>query len=85
MKRAELGAAVAGTWYPERPEALRELVDRLLAEAPRPPEEPPLALITPHAGLRYSGAVAAAAFASLRSPPDRWNDGRSTVATMNAA
>ena len=58
--------AVAGSWYPEEPGELRRLVDRLLAEAPAPPQEPPLALIAPHAGFQYSGAVAAAAFASLR-------------------
>jgi AmmeMemoRadiSam system protein B len=63
--RDVLPAAVAGTWYPERPQELRALVDRLLAEAPAPPADPPLALIAPHAGLLYSGAVAAAAFASL--------------------
>jgi AmmeMemoRadiSam system protein B len=57
---------VAGAWYPADPAELRDLVDRLLASAPAPPAEPAAALIAPHAGLTYSGAVAAAAFASLR-------------------
>jgi AmmeMemoRadiSam system protein B len=61
-----LHPAVAGSWYPEDPARLSALVDRLLAEAPEPPPEPPLALIAPHAGFPYSGAVAATAFACLR-------------------
>ncbi len=58
--------AVAGTFYPGSPDRLGSLVDRLLAEAAPPVEEPaPKALIVPHAGYVYSGAVAASAFARL--------------------
>ena len=48
------------------PAELRRLVDGLLGSAPEPPDAQPMALLAPHAGLAYSGAVAAAAFASLR-------------------
>ena len=58
--------AVAGSWYPADPAELRDLVDDLLARAPSPPAEAPCALIAPHAGFVYSGAVAAAAFACLK-------------------
>jgi AmmeMemoRadiSam system protein B len=60
-----LRPAVAGSWYPEDPAELRDLVDGLLERAPAPPVEPAAALIAPHAGLMYSGAVAAAAFACV--------------------
>jgi AmmeMemoRadiSam system protein B len=62
--------AVAGTFYPADPDVLAATVDRLLGEAapPAPDEPPPAALLAPHAGYRYSGAVAATAFrrAALR-------------------
>ena len=66
MSRDLLRPAVAGTWYPADAVELRALVEELLAHAPAPPAEPAAALIAPHAGLVYSGAVAAAAFASVR-------------------
>jgi AmmeMemoRadiSam system protein B len=59
-----LGPAVAGTWYPASPVALAEQLDELLG----PPVERRSrlrALIAPHAGYRYSGKVAAAAFRLL--------------------
>jgi len=62
--------AVAGAFYPAEPDRLAALVDRLLATADRlagtiePPDpnvERELAgLLVPHAGLVYSGVVAAA-------------------------
>jgi AmmeMemoRadiSam system protein B len=61
-------AAVAGSWYPASADALAAAVDRHLAAA----EEPGLqltelvALIAPHAGLTYSGPVAAHAYRQLR-------------------
>jgi AmmeMemoRadiSam system protein B len=61
--------AVAGSFYPADPEALRALVDRLLAAAApaqaRAAGACPKALIVPHAGYVYSGAIAAAAFARV--------------------
>jgi AmmeMemoRadiSam system protein B/AmmeMemoRadiSam system protein A len=56
--------AVAGAFYPAEPQQLQEMVDDLLQQAPRVPQEP-IALIVPHAGYVYSGAVAATAFKQL--------------------
>jgi len=60
-------AAVAGTWYPGDPRVLARDLDRYLASA-RPPAGVPddlIAIIVPHAGLMYSGPVAAFAYAAL--------------------
>lgn len=65
-------AAAAGTFYPADPARLGRLVDELLADAPagtRADGVRPLALVVPHAGYRYSGAVAAAAYARLGDAP----------------
>jgi len=61
--------AVAGTWYPGTLGRLTSAVDRLLAG---PAETSTgltgdfVALIAPHAGLKYSGPVAACAYQLLR-------------------
>ena len=55
-------AAVAGSWYPAQPDALAREVDRYLAAAGTPPEGNPVAIIAPHAGLMYSGPIAAHAY-----------------------
>jgi len=61
--------AVDGTFYPAEPGRLGSLVDTLLvgaAGAPRPAGVTPdavLGLLVPHAGLAYSGAVAASSWA----------------------
>jgi AmmeMemoRadiSam system protein B len=61
-------AAVAGTWYPGRPDALAAEVDRYIAAADSPPPpSPPRAIVAPHAGLRYSGPVAAYAYRAARA------------------
>jgi MEMO1 family protein len=57
--------AVAGQFYTADPNKLRAEVAGLLARASIPPMPQPKALIAPHAGYIYSGAVAAAAFATL--------------------
>ena len=59
---------IAGTWYEGRPEALKRNVDAYLnnAELPDLPGEV-IAVIAPHAGHRYSGAIAGYAFAALRN------------------
>jgi AmmeMemoRadiSam system protein B len=59
-------AAVAGSWYPANPEALAREVDRYLAAVDQSPSGDPLAVIAPHAGLRYSGPVAAYSYQLLR-------------------
>ncbi|MDR3669564.1 MAG: AmmeMemoRadiSam system protein B [Holophaga sp.] len=55
---------VAGLFYPADPVRLRELVQGLLREAPAA-GAPPKAIIAPHAGYVYSGAVAARGHACL--------------------
>src|SRR6476469_8845213 len=59
-------AAVAGTWYPDEAQALASAVDRHLAGATRDVDGDLVALIAPHAGLMYSGPVAAHAYRLLR-------------------
>ncbi|MGE0755849.1 MAG: AmmeMemoRadiSam system protein B, partial [Pirellulaceae bacterium] len=60
--------AVAGILYPRSAHELRREVTRLLQQSScgRDSTEIPKALIVPHAGLEYSGAVAAAAYARVR-------------------
>lgn len=58
---------IAGTWYPANPIHLQETVDRYIETAILPdlPGEV-VALVVPHAGYRYSGAVAGHAFKSIK-------------------
>jgi MEMO1 family protein len=59
-------AAVAGTWYPGTAAALTSAIDRLLAGPAQAGVTGDLvALIAPHAGLKYSGPVAAYAYQLL--------------------
>jgi len=60
-------AAVAGLFYPADPEVLAETVTGYLEQTRDLPPAPgyPKALIVPHAGYVYSGAVAASAYDSL--------------------
>lgn len=65
-------AAVAGTFYPSSPRRLARTVDDLLDAVDVPAGEPaPVALIVPHAGYRFSGPVAASAYARIRGHPFR--------------
>ncbi|HWQ12957.1 MAG TPA: AmmeMemoRadiSam system protein B [Roseiflexaceae bacterium] len=58
---------IAGRWYPADPEALAGEVDRYLEQASaRMPAGRIWGLLVPHAGLRYSGPVAAHAFRCVR-------------------
>jgi hypothetical protein len=58
--------AAAGRFYPEGPRELEATVERLLEAArPQPLRGELRALVAPHAGYVYSGAVAATAFALL--------------------
>src|SRR6476661_9430292 len=62
-------AAVAGTWYPGSAPALTSAIDRHLSHADRTGRDVAgdlVALIAPHAGLMYSGPVAAHAYRLLR-------------------
>ncbi|MGZ6980476.1 MAG: AmmeMemoRadiSam system protein B [Acidimicrobiia bacterium] len=66
MKTRQVRRPVAaGSFYPDDPTALQELVDELLrGSAPTGKRAPaPGALIVPHAGYRFSGSIAATAYA----------------------
>jgi AmmeMemoRadiSam system protein B len=59
--------AVAGTWYPDRPESLAKEVDLYLSAVPdEPSSERVFGLVVPHAGLVYSGPVAAWAYRAVQ-------------------
>jgi len=63
-------AQVAGSWYPADKEHLAPYLDEMLAEV-KPPKQPKIdgkimALISPHAGYRFSGKAAATGYALLR-------------------
>jgi len=57
----------AGTWYPADPDVLRAQVNEYLQSATVPAlPGRPVALICPHAGLKYSGRIAATAYKTVR-------------------
>ncbi len=58
--------AVAGPFYSASPEALKATVAQYLG--PASPTQPVRALVSPHAGLMYSGHVAGAVFARATIP-----------------
>ena len=55
-------AAVAGSWYPRIPGALAREVDSYVDAATEGPAGDIIALIAPHAGIMFSGPVAAFAY-----------------------
>jgi hypothetical protein len=65
----------AGSWYPARRAELETLLDTLFdASLQRTGDDllpRPLAFVVPHAGLDYSGTVAAAAYRNLRAATPR--------------
>jgi len=57
----------AGAFYPGDPKVLAKMVDDFLAKVPAEQlAEPPVALVSPHAGYEFSGQVAAYAYALLK-------------------
>tara|TARA_R110001583_G_scaffold71050_6_gene200620 strand:+ start:60915 stop:62390 length:1476 start_codon:yes stop_codon:yes gene_type:complete len=60
-------AAIAGTFYPADAKELRTTITKLMASATThaPRESAPKAIIVPHAGLVFSGAIAADGFATV--------------------
>lgn len=71
---ARIGPNVAGTWYDRDGNELKRDIDALLADRGEGSEVLPdsvLALVAPHAGLMYSGAVAASGFRLLTRPRRR--------------
>ena len=69
---------VAGLFYPGTPQELQHTVDAFMRQAHPPAEQRPRALIAPHAGYRYSGPIAASAYATLRP----WADAIRRVAVL---
>ncbi len=61
--------AMAGRFYPDDPAACAATVDGYLADVRLVAGAPPKALVAPHAGFIYSGAVAATAYARLALEP----------------
>jgi len=63
-------AVHAGSWYPADAQTLRDEIETRLEARPPPRNATPiLALIGPHAGLPFSGSVAAAGYAALAQQP----------------
>ena len=63
-------ATKAGSWYPGRPEALAAEVDHYLSAVPDAPSVGRIVgLVAPHAGLMYSGPVAAWAYRAVQGGP----------------
>jgi AmmeMemoRadiSam system protein B len=58
---------IAGTWYPSDPKHLADMIDSFMDDATLPdlPGEV-IALVSPHAGYRYSGSVAAYAYKTVK-------------------
>ncbi|WP_303903752.1 AmmeMemoRadiSam system protein B [Thiohalomonas denitrificans] len=63
--------AVAGLFYPSDSAELQGMVLQLLRAAPQPESSVPKAIIAPHAGYLYSGAIAARAYACLAPARER--------------
>jgi AmmeMemoRadiSam system protein B len=62
--------AVAGSWYPGTATALAREVDRYLSSVPTPVVHGTIrAIVAPHAGLVYSGPVAAWAYRAVQQGP----------------
>lgn len=57
--------AVAGQFYPADPDQLRAMIQGFLAQADKASGLVPKAIIAPHAGYRFSGAIAASAYVQL--------------------
>jgi MEMO1 family protein len=62
--------AVAGFFYPDNPQQLNQAVLHYLQMA-KTEESAPKALIAPHAGYKYSAAIAATVYARLASVRDK--------------
>jgi len=60
-------SAMAGTFYPSDPVELAQQVDQFLANRPTKVEDWP-AIMVPHAGLKFSGRIAAQVFQRVKIP-----------------
>lgn len=57
--------AVAGIFYPSQPQILASQIDKYLSQAKKKPFKKIRGIVAPHAGYRYSGPIAASAYAQL--------------------
>jgi len=62
---------VAGTWYPAAADRLGRELDEYVAGAAIDTLPAPIAIVAPHAGLKYSGPVAAFAYKAVSGQPYR--------------
>lgn len=60
--------AVAGRFYPSRPDQLKQQIEECVSAAAATPRIRALGLIVPHAGYIYSGHVAGSAYAAIQIP-----------------
>jgi hypothetical protein len=67
MARPVRPPAVAGYFYPGDPKSLRAELDRCLPPVPAKKKKA-IAVVVPHAGYKYSGAVAGEVYASIEIP-----------------
>ncbi len=58
--------AVAGRFYPENPDKLRTAIQMFLSDSVPPASEPPITVVSPHAGYIFSGQIMADAFAQAK-------------------
>ena len=84
-------SAVAGTFYPADPGQLRRMLDELAPSAPRSRRAWPAAMV-PHAGLVYSGRIAAEVLSRVEIPetvvilgPKHTNLGRNWAVAPHSA
>jgi AmmeMemoRadiSam system protein B len=69
MDEMQLGPTVAGSWYPDQRASLERQIDALLSaggDEEAAEAEGTVAIIVPHAGLIYSGAVAGRGFSLVK-------------------
>jgi AmmeMemoRadiSam system protein B/AmmeMemoRadiSam system protein A len=59
--------AVAGSFYPEEPKELKQMVEKFLSCDVAPAGRDTFAVLVPHAGYVYSGITAGAGFAAVRN------------------
>jgi len=59
-------AAVAGSWYPASADRLAREVDEYIGRAQVEDRDAPIAIVAPHAGLKYSGPVAGFAYRAVQ-------------------
>ena len=71
MEHAVRPPAVSGLFYPAERDVLQQQVTDYLDQAGTQQTPPPKALIAPHAGYPFSGAVAGEAYAPVRAIADR--------------